>query len=153
MFDSRRASLKLASPVAPFPSFTSIQVKPLTTKPVSSLSLLFQSHSTKAPAPFSSYEQVIPPVGAPSLSLALYFPHSTQPSKPIKTLVRKDATVEEVVGLGLSLYGDNGRKPELAEGLEEGRERDIALSTVGWGLRIVEDDGEVDEDFPGMSQV
>jgi len=54
------------------------------------------------------------------------------------------------VGYGLFLYSEEGREPKLDEGREEeGRERDIRLSTVGWGLRIVEDDGEVDEDFPG----
>lgn len=61
--------------------------------------------------------------------------------------------MEEVVGLGLLLYVEEGRKPGLEDGYErEGRERDIRLSTVGWGLRIVEDDGEVDEDFPGQSR-
>lgn len=48
------------------------------------------------------------------------------------------------------MFSEQGRKPELEDGLEdEGREREIKLSTRGWGLRIVEDDGEVDEDFPG----
>lgn len=57
------------------------------------------------------------------------------------------------MGYGLYLYVEEGREPKLDEGREEeGRERDIRLSTVGWGLRIVEDDGEVDEDFPGTSE-
>lgn len=84
------------------------------------------------------------------MALSLYFPHSSKPTKPIKTVVRKDSTVEEVVGYGLFLYNEEGREPKLDDGVdEESRERDIRMSTVGWGLRIVEDDGEVDEDFPG----
>ncbi|KAL7417025.1 stress-activated map kinase interacting protein 1-domain-containing protein [Mrakia frigida] len=122
---------------------------------VSSLSLVFQAHNTKAPTPFSTYARIASaqPPTAPALSLSLYFPHSKTPTKPIKTAVRKDSTVEEVVGYGLFLYSEEGREPKLDEGREEeGRERDIRLSTVGWGLRIVEDDGEVDEDFPALDR-
>jgi hypothetical protein len=53
--------------------------------------------------------------------------------------------VEEVIGFGLWKYWEEGREPKLRE--DEGEEK---LSAVGWGLRMVEDDGEVDEDFPGM---
>lgn len=100
---------------------------------------------------------MLPPSGSPnavpSLSLSLFFPHSDMPSKPIKTRIRRDATVEEVIGFGLYLYCEEGRTPPLDEGLEDGTERDIRMNTVGWGLRIVEDDGEVDEDFPGASSL
>jgi hypothetical protein len=57
--------------------------------------------------------------------------------------VRKDATVEEVTGYGLWKYWEEGREPLLST-----EESDVRWSTIGWGLRMVEDDGEVDEDFP-----
>jgi len=94
--------------------------------------------------PFTSlYASVSAPSAAPSVSLELYFPHSSEPTDPLRCKVRKDATVEEATGYGLFKYWEDGREPRLSE--EEGEER---WSTVGWGLRIVEDDGEVDEDFP-----
>ncbi|KAF7972458.1 hypothetical protein HWV62_17944 [Athelia sp. TMB] len=60
-------------------------------------------------------------------------------------VVRKDATMEEVLGFALWSYWEEGWLPKLGEGLEE---EDPKLSAVGWILRIAEDDGEVDEDFP-----
>jgi hypothetical protein len=124
--------------------------------------MLLKASESKTLAPFAAYARVLPPpVGpggtstpVPTLALSLYFPHSDQPSKPLRTLVRKVSTVEEVVGLGLFLFGKEGRKPALEDGLDEegSREWEIKLSTRGWGLRIVEDDGEVDEDFPGTSK-
>lgn len=59
--------------------------------------------------------------------------------------VRKDATVEEVLGFALWNYWEEGWLPKLDEGVGE---EDPRLAGVGWILRITEDDGEVDEDFP-----
>jgi hypothetical protein len=53
--------------------------------------------------------------------------------------VKKEATVEDVVGYVLYQYIDQKRQPSL-----EGK-----LSIVFWNMRIVEDDGEIDEDLPG----
>ncbi|TXT13181.1 hypothetical protein VHUM_01582 [Vanrija humicola] len=95
--------------------------------------------------PFASlYASVAAPPTVPSMSISVFFPHSEDPSEPIEIKVRKDATVEEVTGHGLWKYWDEGREPKLED------EED--LSTVGWGLRIVEDDGEVDEDFPPLDR-
>lgn len=92
--------------------------------------------------PFASlYASVAAPSTVPSLKLQIYFPHSNEPTEPILLTVRKDATVEEVTGHGLWKYWEEGLEPQLEDEAEQ--------STVGWGLRIVEDDGEVDEDFPG----
>ena len=95
--------------------------------------------------PFASlYASVSAHPPQPSLSLELYFPHSAKPTLPLVVVVRKDATVEEVTGYGLYKYWEEAREPLLsAEDADEQR-----WSTIGWGLRIVEDDGEVDEDFP-----
>jgi hypothetical protein len=102
------------------------------------------------PNPFASlYTSVSARPPQPSLSLNIYFPHSQNPTKPLVMAVRKDATVEEVTGYGLFRYWEEARIPLLSEE-EESEQR---WSTVGWGLRIVEDDGEVDEDFPRMFSV
>jgi len=93
--------------------------------------------------PFASlYASAAALSNVPSISLELYFPHSDNPSQALITKVRKDATVEEVTGYGLYRYWEDALRPLLAEQAEQ------RWSTVGWGLRIVEDDGEVDEDFP-----
>lgn len=96
--------------------------------------------------PFTSlYASAAALSNVPSISLELYFPHSDQPTKPLVVKVRKDATVEEVTGYGLFRYWEDQWQPLLSE-----QETEQRWSTVGWGLRIVEDDGEVDEDFPRM---
>nr|XP_019047069.1 hypothetical protein I302_03676 [Kwoniella bestiolae CBS 10118]OCF25999.1 hypothetical protein I302_03676 [Kwoniella bestiolae CBS 10118] len=100
------------------------------------------------PNPFTSlYATVAAPPGVPSLSLEMYFPHSKKPTDPIVAKVRKDATVEEVTGFGLYKYWEDSRLPLLSE-----EEDEVKWSAVGWGLRIVEDDGEVDEDFPPLDR-
>ena len=55
----------------------------------------------------------------------------------MKVAVRPDATVEEAIGFVLYQYTEEGRQPK-------------ARDTVRvYSLRIVEDDGEIDNDFPG----
>ena len=99
--------------------------------------------------PFASlYASVAASMTMPSIGLELYFPHSTQPTRALGCKVRKDATVEEVTGYGLFRFWEDERKPMLSE-----QDNEQHRSTVGWGLRIVEDDGEVDEDFPRQSDV
>jgi target of rapamycin complex 2 subunit MAPKAP1 len=61
--------------------------------------------------------------------------------------VRKDSTVEEVIGFALWSYWDEGWLPKLDDGVKE-EEEDVKLSAVGWIMRIAEDDGEVDDEFP-----
>ncbi|KAI0030353.1 stress-activated map kinase interacting protein 1-domain-containing protein [Vararia minispora EC-137] len=56
--------------------------------------------------------------------------------------VRKDATIEEVLGFALWTYWQDKWEPRIDESREE------LLSAIGWVLRIAEEDGEVDEDFP-----
>lgn len=85
----------------------------------------------------------------PSMKLDIYFPESKKPLTPVKITVRKDATVEEVIGFALWTYWEQKLEPPLDDGLEEDdAQRTIVLSAAGWVLRITED-GEVDEDFPG----
>ncbi|KAL7420071.1 Component of a membrane-bound complex containing the Tor2p kinase [Cryptotrichosporon argae] len=104
--------------------------------------------ATTAANPFAAiYASVAAPPTVPAMSLELYFPHAVEPGRPVVVKVRKDATVEEVTGHGLWKYWDEGREPRLSA--DEGEER---LTSAGWALRIVEDDGEVDEDFPALDR-
>lgn len=59
--------------------------------------------------------------------------------------VRKDATVEEVIGFALWSYWEEGWLPKLDDGQNW---EDDPQSAIGWIMRIAENDGEVDEDFP-----
>jgi hypothetical protein len=113
---------------------------------ISALSALLsaKSNSPSASNPFSTLYAALVSRASDALTLSVYFPHSKLSSKKVKLEVKKDLSVEEVIGCALWAYWEDGREPELEVG-EEGQE------TTGWNLRIAEDDGEVDEDFPGQS--
>ncbi|KAF8075948.1 stress-activated map kinase interacting protein 1-domain-containing protein [Lyophyllum atratum] len=86
-----------------------------------------------------------------SVDVVVYFPHAVQPrGKPMELNVRKDATVEEVIGFSLWTYWKEGWLPKLDEGLSGAGDPkwETKLSAVGWIMRIAEEDGEVDDDFP-----
>ena len=86
-----------------------------------------------------------------SKMVAVYFPKAVKPMGQVMELnVRKDATVEEVLGHALYKYWEEGWLPKIDGGLEgeEDPKWSTICSAVGWILRITEEDGEVDEDFP-----
>jgi hypothetical protein len=76
------------------------------------------------------------------MQLKIYFPHSQQPHKPLIISVKRDATVEEAIGYSLYQYIEERRLPAIDA---------QAMNVSMWNLRIVEDDGGIDEDFPGMT--
>lgn len=85
-----------------------------------------------------------------SMDVKVFFPHALDPKGNAMTLsVRRDATVEEVIGFAMWSYWEEGWLPKLNQGAREG---DPRLSGTGWIMRIAEDDGEVDEDFPRESK-
>lgn len=69
------------------------------------------------------------------------------PAKTLKLAVRKDATMEELIGYGLYCFVEEGWAPAL----EDGGPPETRLSTLGWVLRIVED-GEIDDDYPAIDR-
>jgi target of rapamycin complex 2 subunit MAPKAP1 len=86
---------------------------------------------------------------ASTTSVTVFFPHAANAGKPMELKVRGDATVEEVIGFALWSYWEEGWLPKLDDGLgPDDPKREVLLSAVGWILRIAEDDGEVDDDFP-----
>ena len=96
--------------------------------------------------PFSTLYAACVSRASDAVRLSLYFPHAA--SHKVQVGVKKDVTVEEVIGVGLWAYWeDENLEPKLEVDEREAQE---GRETVKWNLRIVEDDGEVDEDFPGM---
>ncbi|KAF9239245.1 stress-activated map kinase interacting protein 1-domain-containing protein [Melanogaster broomeanus] len=126
-------------------AFTRLQVTPVRPQ-VSALSAMLASTGGSA-NPFSELYGSISGRGeSASMDVKVFFPHARQPKGKVMLLnVRRDATVEEVIGFTLWSYWEEGWLPKLNEGV---REDDPKLSGIGWIMRIAEDDGEVDEDFP-----
>lgn len=88
-----------------------------------------------------------------SMNVRVFFPHAREPAgQTMKLNVRKDASMEEVLGFALWTYWEDGWLPKIDEGLtdEEDPEWQKCCTAIGWIMRIAEDDGEVDEDFPSM---
>ncbi|KAI9058026.1 SIN1-domain-containing protein [Trametes sanguinea] len=110
------------------------------------------SNSSSSSNPFSElYSAISGRAESESMVVRVFFPMARDPpGQALELNVRKDATVEEVLGYALFTYWEEGWQPRIDEGLsgEEDPKWAIKCSAVGWILRIAEEDGEVDEDFP-----
>ncbi|KDN39097.1 hypothetical protein K437DRAFT_276122 [Tilletiaria anomala UBC 951] len=108
--------------------------------------------------------------GEPSIAVDVYLPFAstgttTALSKPatssveaidvkakrMRMNVRKDATMEELIGFGLFCLVEQGWGPSLHEESVPETQKGFKLTTVGWVLRVVED-GEVDDDYPAIDR-
>ncbi|KAI0000629.1 stress-activated map kinase interacting protein 1-domain-containing protein [Russula compacta] len=128
--------------------FARQKVAPLRGTPAkSALSSMMAASSTTNP--FSDLYSAISGRGvspAASMTVTVFFPFAREPAgKPMSLGVRKDATVEEVLGFALWSYWEASWLPRLDEDPNAPEEK---LSAVGWVMKIAEEDGEVDEDFP-----
>ncbi|OJA09315.1 hypothetical protein AZE42_07476 [Rhizopogon vesiculosus] len=146
--ETRRRGMSISQPVIDTPSdmtFTRKLVAPAR-RQASALTAILVS-SGGATNPFSELYGSISGRGeTASMDVKVFFPHAKEPRSESMTLnVRKDATIEEVIGFALWTYWEEGWLPELNENTKDG---DPKLSAIGWVMRIAEDDGEVDEDFP-----
>ena len=116
----------------------------------SALSIMMAASNTTNP--FSDLYSAISGRGvspAASMTATVFFPFAREDAgKPMALSVRRDATVEEVLGFALWSYWEAGWLPRLDEDPNAPEER---LTAVGWVMKIAEDDGEVDEDFPRKS--
>ena len=105
--------------------------------------------------PFSDLYSAISGRGvspAASMVVTVFFPFAREPTgEPMRLRVRKDATVEEVLGFGLWSYWEAGWSPRLDDEDINSNTSEEKLTAVGWVMKIAEDDGEVDEDFPRKS--
>ncbi|KAJ3045733.1 hypothetical protein HDV00_007859 [Rhizophlyctis rosea] len=77
------------------------------------------------------------------MRLKIYVALMEEPSEPLLISVKRDATVEEVIGYALYEYLSEGREPPVPDDLKD---------VVMWNMRIVEDDGTVDDDFPALER-
>lgn len=111
-------------------------------KPASALTSLFLGSSDENP--FSDQYSFFCGKGDMNpIMLKIYIPSSNDPSTPLQITVKRDAKVEEVIGYTLYEYINEGREPPLSENL---------CDVVYWNLRIVEDDGAIDDDFPALER-
>lgn len=78
------------------------------------------------------------------LHLKIFRPTSEEPMRPIDVIVRQDATVAETVGFSLYRYWEEGKKPLL---------KPEQCDANMWTLRIMEDVGVVDDDFPALERI
>ncbi|KXS09607.1 SIN1-domain-containing protein [Gonapodya prolifera JEL478] len=65
------------------------------------------------------------------------------PPPPLSVVLSRTATVEDCIGYTLFMYIEEKRRPEVPD-----RMMDVGC----WELRIVEEDGELDEDFPALDR-
>ncbi|RPD65261.1 hypothetical protein L226DRAFT_543384 [Lentinus tigrinus ALCF2SS1-7] len=114
--------------------------------------MLAATSNSSSSNPFSElYSAISGRAESDSMVVRVFFPMAREPAnRALDLSVRKDATVEEVLGYALWTYWEEGWLPKLDEGLsgEEDPKWAIRCSAAGWILRIAEEDGEVDEDFP-----
>ncbi|OAV87460.1 hypothetical protein PTTG_10081, partial [Puccinia triticina 1-1 BBBD Race 1] len=125
--------------------------KPVVQKSILTQLLTAQSASSSGDNPFRCFYALLASKERNALKISLYYPFSTEPSKPIKTSMKADVCVEEVVGFALWKYVEEAREPKLAEISARPDGLDL-LETFAWCLRLVEDDGEVDDDFPALDR-
>ncbi|KAJ7154693.1 stress-activated map kinase interacting protein 1-domain-containing protein [Mycena filopes] len=138
-------------------SFARKKVAPLPARPQRSALTALIVSSGESTNPFAELYAAVSGRGeGASTNVVVYFPAARAPKGQAMELnVRKDATVEEVIGFALWTYCEEGWLPKLDEGMEGADEEKLAtrLSAVGWIMRIAEEDGEVDDDFPPPDRV
>ncbi|KAJ3117690.1 hypothetical protein HK098_006133 [Nowakowskiella sp. JEL0407] len=116
---------------------------PSTHKPVSALSSLI-SERISNDNPFAKEYAFFSGKGIPdAIRLKIFVPFSDNFDKPLHIAIRPDATVDDVIGYALFEYFNEKRTPRLPHTLS-----DIGL----WSMRIVEDDGSIDQDFPALER-
>lgn len=125
--------------------------RPVVQKSILTQLLNAQSSSSAVDNPFRCFYALLASKERNALKITIYYPFSQEPRKPIKTSMKSDVCVEEVVGFALWSYMEEMREPKLDEIKFKPESLDLHQS-YAWCLRLVEDDGEVDEDFPALER-
>jgi len=120
-------------------SFEKVSADSSKKPPVSTLSNLIMEKSG-IKNPFLSYSSYCGKGEAKPITLKIWLPFSENKKKPMEVIVKRDATVGDVIGYALYQYIDDGRTPAPLSSLE------------AYSLRIVEDDGVIDDDFPALER-
>jgi target of rapamycin complex 2 subunit MAPKAP1 len=135
--------------------FTRKPVAPARTGKSALTAMLAAENDDTSENPFTELYSAISGRSEPdSMNVQVFFPHAQKPAgKALKLNVRKDASMEEVLGFALWSYWEEGWQPRIDEGLsgEDDPKWATTCSALGWIMRLAEDDGEVDEDFPSKS--
>lgn len=130
------------------PALTFSRIKPVSTPKRSALTALLAAQNA-TDNPFTElYSLIAARSDAQGMKLTI-FVHFKGAQVNLAVNVRKDATVEEVIGHALWCYWEEKHEPKLDADLDSDDDaRKVRLSAIGWSLRIAEFDGEPDEDFP-----
>ncbi|KAK4461413.1 stress-activated map kinase interacting protein 1-domain-containing protein [Cladorrhinum samala] len=122
-------------------------------QPKSLLSAALKAKKTKPALPFDSFASLSGQGDPNPIRLRIYAAHSANPSKPFEVLIRRTVhegeggdravTVADLVGLSLWRYNEEKLEPPLPAD---------KLNVNWWTLRMVEEDGEVDDDFPPLER-
>ncbi|KAK4137413.1 hypothetical protein BT67DRAFT_438686 [Trichocladium antarcticum] len=129
-------------------------IRPLSMiQPKSLLSAALKAKKTKPALPFDSFASLSGQGDPNPVMLRIYAPFSKTPNMPFEVLIRRTVhhgeggdrpvTVADLIGLSLWRYNEEKLEPRLP---------DDKLNTNWWALRMVEEDGEVDDDFPPLER-
>ena len=122
-------------------------------QPKSLLSAALKAKKTKPALPFDSFASLSGQGDPNPITLKIYAPYSQNPAKPFEVLIRRTVhegqdgnravTVADLIGLSLWRYNEEKLEPSLPTD---------KLNVNWWTLRMVEEDGEVDDDFPPLER-
>ncbi|KAH7313355.1 stress-activated map kinase interacting protein 1-domain-containing protein [Stachybotrys elegans] len=118
-------------------------------QPQSLLSAAFKAKEHKTGVPFQKFAHYSGQGTRGSIAVRIYAAFSKTPSKPFEVLIRprvqdgqepeRPVTVADLIGLSLYRYNEEKREPAVPAGKQ---------NINWWTLRMVEEGGEVDDDFP-----
>lgn len=109
----------------------------------SSLSSLIKMKQSTFDNPLEQYINASGKSERRPLKLIMYMPSCSEPKRPWEVLVRRDVNVSNAIGFALYRYVEDNRQPLLKEEMKDSNR---------WNLRIVEEDGEPDDDFPALDR-
>jgi len=127
-------------------------VRPLSmVQPKSLISAALQAK--KSAVPFDAFASLSGQGDPNPIMVRIYAPFSKAPSKPYEVLIRRTVhegqggdrvvTVADLIGLSLWRYNEENLSPQLPAD---------KLNVNWWTLRMVEEGGEVDDDFPPLER-
>ncbi|KAL2752805.1 hypothetical protein ACRALDRAFT_1083402 [Sodiomyces alcalophilus JCM 7366] len=118
-------------------------------QPKGLLSAAFDSKKTKPTVPFEKFASLSGQGEKNPIAVHIYPAFSDDPEEPFEVLIRRTVhhgqggdrpvTVADLIGLSLWRYMGEKREPPIPEDKQ---------NINWWTLRMVEEDGEVDDDFP-----
>ncbi|KAK7424985.1 Component of a membrane-bound complex containing the Tor2p kinase [Neonectria magnoliae] len=125
-------------------------IRPLSMAPPTSLlSAALKAQQHKSSIPFQKFAHYSGQGTQGSIGVRIYAPFSKTPSKPFPVLIRprvndgqgaeRVVTVADLIGLSLYRYNEEKMDPPIPA---------AKLNINWWTLRMVEEGGEVDDDFP-----